>query len=223
MVGGFGRAEVFSFHATKVLTTFEGGAILTEDSELAERLRLMRNFGFAGYDLVVSWGVNAKMNEISAAMGICGLDCLDRFISANRRNYALYRERLSGIPGVRFYLHSESEPRNFHYVVLEIDEEKTGLSRDLLMKALHKENVLARRYFYPGCHRMEPYRSLYPGTSEGLKVTERLCEQVLVLPSGTAMEASDVSDVSGIIELCIANSMEISELVLRGSAGVSAV
>jgi dTDP-4-amino-4,6-dideoxygalactose transaminase len=101
MIGSFGQAEVFSFHATKFFNTFEGGAVTTNDDDLAAQMRLMKNFGFAGYDNVIYVGTNGKMSEVSAAMGLTGLESLDEFIAANRRNYAAYRIGLQGLPGVQ--------------------------------------------------------------------------------------------------------------------------
>src|SRR5207247_3514885 len=87
MIGGFGDAEVFSFHATKFFNTFEGGAVTTNDDELAEKIRLMKNFGFSGFDNVIYIGTNGKMNELSAVMGLTGLESLNDFVYINRRNY----------------------------------------------------------------------------------------------------------------------------------------
>ena len=95
MIGSFGDAEVFSFHATKFLNSGEGGAVATNDDALADRLRLMRNFGFAGYDQVVYVGTNGKMGELSAAMGLTSLDAIDEFIAENRRNHAAYFSRIT--------------------------------------------------------------------------------------------------------------------------------
>ncbi len=107
MIGNFGNAEVFSFHATKFFNTFEGGAIVTNDDELAERIGLMRNFGFAGYDDVIYVGTNGKMNEMSAAMGLTNLNALDDFVAANQRNYHTYRHELSDIPGLSLIQYDE--------------------------------------------------------------------------------------------------------------------
>ena len=160
MIGSFGDAEVFSFHATKFFNTLEGGAVVTNDDELAKKLRLMRNFGFTGYDKVSYLGTNGKMNEISAAMGLTSLESLDEFIAVNRRNYLRYREELRDIAGARVLTYDETESCNYQYIVLELDEAVTRIvSRDELWRILTAENVMARRYFYPGCHRMEPYRS----------------------------------------------------------------
>jgi dTDP-4-amino-4,6-dideoxygalactose transaminase len=101
MIGSFGDAEVFSFHATKFFNTLEGGAVVTNDDDLAVKLRLMRNFGFTNYDEVSYIGTNGKMNEISAAMGLTSLESLDEFVAVNRRNYICYREELRDVAGTR--------------------------------------------------------------------------------------------------------------------------
>lgn len=210
-IGGFGDAEVFSFHATKFFNTFEGGAVATNNDELAAKIRLMKNFGFAGYDRVVYLGTNGKMTEVSAAMGLSSLESLDQFIAVNRRNYLLYREELSGLPGVGVISYDERERNNFQYLVLEIDEEVSRISRDLLMEILHGENVLARRYFYPGCHRMEPYASYFPHARLLLPATEQLAGRVLVLPTGTAVSDSDIATICRIIRTAVTHGAEISE------------
>ena len=101
LVGSFGELEVFSFHATKFVNSLEGGAIVTNNDELAQKMRLMKNFGFLGYDNVGTIGTNGKMNEFSAAMGITSIESMDAFVTANRRNYERYTEELSAVPGVR--------------------------------------------------------------------------------------------------------------------------
>ena len=165
MIGNFGLAEVFSFHATKYFNTFEGGAVVTNDDDLAAKIRLLMNFGFAGYDDVISLGTNGKMNEVSAAMGLTGLESLDEFISTNRQNYNAYKTGLKDIPGIHLITYNETERCNYQYIIVEIDQDITGIGRDDLIRVLHAENVLARRYFYPGCHEMEPYRSDQPTSS----------------------------------------------------------
>jgi dTDP-4-amino-4,6-dideoxygalactose transaminase len=145
-IGGFGDAEVFSFHATKFVNAAEGGAVTTNDGELARRLRLMRNFGFVEYDTVVELGTNAKMSELSAAMGLTSLDAFDVFITANRRNYRCYQRELDDVPGVSLIRYDDAERHNHQYVVLEVTPEAAQKpSRDDLVAVLHAENVLARR------------------------------------------------------------------------------
>jgi len=206
MIGSFGAAEVFSFHATKFINTFEGGAIVTNDDKLADRVRLMKNFGFRGMDNVVYLGINGKMNEASAAMGLTNLEDIEKFIEANRRNYREYRQCLEGIPGIAVLSCDETEKNNFQYVVIDVDPRSATLSRDELLTILHAENVLARRYFYPGCHRMEPYRSIFPNEGLSLRETEEKAQRVACLPTGTAVRLEDVQAICGIIRLALENA-----------------
>ena len=216
MIGGFGDAEVFSFHATKILNSFEGGAVTTDSDELAGRMRLMRNFGFADYDTVIYPGTNGKMNEAAAAMGLTSLESLDSFIEHNRRIYHTYGRGLAGIPGVTLMDYDETNRNNYQYVVLEIDD--AGLDRDGLVRLLQSENVLARRYFYPGCHRMEPYRSLTPRVGESLPRTERLTRRVMTLPTGTGMSEEDAEGVCALIRLARENDAEVAARLARTPA-----
>ena len=211
MIGGFGLAEVFSFHATKFVNSFEGGAVLTNDDTLAAKIRLMKNFGFAGYDEVVYIGTNGKMTEVCAAMGLTNLECLDEFLTANRRNYSCYQAGLGGINGLRLLEYDGSERRNYQYIVAEVDGERTGLARDELVAVLHAENVLARKYFWPGCHRMEPYRSYFPYARLLLPETEQLAARVMLLPTGTAVGPGEIERVCEIIRTAITHSDAVRE------------
>lgn len=215
MIGGFGNAEVFSFHATKFFNTFEGGAVSTNDNELAAKLRLMKNFGFAGYDNVIYIGTNGKMNELSAAMGLTGLESLDEFIAVNRRNYEKYRKGLAGLDGIELVAYDGTGKNNYQYIVCEVHKDTAGLSRDTLMEILHAENIIARRYFYPGCHRMEPYRSYFPHSGLLLPNTERLAERVLSLPNGTAVGEDEIGKICQIIRLAVAHGPEIIKRMSR--------
>jgi dTDP-4-amino-4,6-dideoxygalactose transaminase len=212
MVGGFGDAEVFSFHATKFINSFEGGAVVTNDDALAGRVRLMKNFGFAGYDEVTELGTNGKMSEVAAAMGLTSLESMEEIIAVNRRNHEQYSLSLKRIPGVMLLQHDDpNASSNYQYIVLEIDETLAGVSRDVLCRVLQAENVFARRYFYPGCHRLEPYRSLYPHAGELLPHTENLSEKVLVLPTGTTVQPTDIARICGLIGFAIENAAAIAE------------
>lgn len=217
-IGQFGEAEVFSFHATKFLNTFEGGAVVTNDAALADKIRLMQNFGFRSYDDVVCSGTNGKMSEIAAAMGLTGLESLEEFIGVNYRNYQQYRRELEGVAGVRLLNYDAADESNYQYIVLEIDEAVTRISRDQLAAVLWAENVLARRYFYPGCHRMEPYRSLFPAAGQNLPHTEHLVRRVLILPTGTAVEPEQIRRICGIVRLAVCQGEALSRLLGHGEA-----
>jgi len=221
MVGGQGLAEAFSFHATKFFNTFEGGAITTDDDEIAARCRRMRDFGFAGVDLVVSLGLNGKMNEASAAMGLTNLEALPTFIEANERNHDLYRSGLEGMPGLTLVEYPQGERSNFQYVVIEVDERDFALKRDELQAVLHAENVLARRYFFPGCHQMPPYRDRV--LRAPLPETERLTGRTLALPTGTAVTAADVAEVCGIVRRAVAEAPAVRAAVATALAGDTVV
>ena len=197
-IGCFGACEVFSFHATKAFNTMEGGAVVTNDDELAEAMRLMRNFGFKGYDNVIHPGTNGKMIEVCAAMGLANLDGFDAIVEANMRNHAAYQAALAGIPGVRLLDYDPAERNSYHYIVAEIGPDCPA-SRDTIVAALHAENVLARKYFWPGCHGMQPYRDLFPHAGLVLPNTGKVAESVLILPNGLSLDSPAIATICDIV------------------------
>jgi dTDP-4-amino-4,6-dideoxygalactose transaminase len=222
MVGSFGHAEVFSFHATKFFNTLEGGAVVTNDSALAERIRLVQNFGFGpGYDNVVSTGTNGKMNEMCAAMGLTNLDAAAGFVEVNRENWELYSAGLADVPGVKVAGYNPAERNNYQYVIVEVDENAAGINRDGLVEVLQAENVLARRYFYPGCHRMAPYRWLYPEAGRRLRESERLSERVLALPTGTSMNAGRIEALCELVRTAVVNAPALRAAMAKRGMGTA--
>jgi dTDP-4-amino-4,6-dideoxygalactose transaminase len=206
MIGQFGTAEVFSFHATKVFQTFEGGAITTNDSELAQKLEEMRNFGFTGFDKVNRLGINSKMPEICAAMGLANLDSIKNILQTNKNVYENFQTYLKNLDGIKLLEYDPSESNNYHYIVLEVDEEKIGLTRDEILEILQKENIIARRYFYPGNHKMEPYNSMYPEVDAKLPNTNSIASKVLLLPGGNGISEEEIKKISSLLELILKNS-----------------
>lgn len=200
MIGKFGACEVLSFHATKFFNTFEGGAILTNDDELASAMRLMRNFGFSGIDNVIHPGTNGKMIEVAAAMGLVNLDAIDDVMAANRQNLTAYQDSLSDIQGISVLAYDGTERNNYQYVVLEVKQD-CPVTRDEIVNALRAENILARKYFWPGCHRMKPYRDLYPHSGLLLQNTEEVASRVIVLPTGTAITLNIIETVASVIRV----------------------
>jgi dTDP-4-amino-4,6-dideoxygalactose transaminase len=215
LIGRFGRCEILSFHATKFFNSFEGGAVLTNEDSLAEKIRLMRNFGFHGYDHVIYIGTNGKMTEVCAAMGLTSLESVEKFIDINRCNYDEYRRGLADVSGVTVMEYDEHELSNFQYIVCEVDKEAAELTRDELIQVLTAEGVLARRYFFPGCHRMEPYRSYFPHAHLVLPETEKLCRRVMLLPTGTAMNRDAVSQVCRIIRTAVAHAPTVKNQLAK--------
>ena len=207
-IGGFGTAEVFSFHATKCVNSFEGGAIVTNDDDIANEARLLQNFGFAGHDHVTRAGTNGHMSEASAAMGLTSLESMQDFIATNRRNYHAYREGLSAIAGLTLIPFGDDIAPNYHYVVIDVDQAKSGISRDLIHRVLWAENILTRRYFYPGCHRTLPYKDT--AGQQHLPVTDRLADSILCLPAGGEIGIEAIGDVCAMLKFIVSNAVAIA-------------
>ncbi len=208
MLGNFGSCEVFSFHATKFINCFEGGAVTTNDDGLAEKMRLMRNFGFKGFDNVIYLGVNGKMSEVCAAMGLTSLEAMEDIVAVNRRNYLTYCEELASVDGITVIPYEPTHKNNYQYVVIEVNPGVCSRNRDEILEALHAENVIARKYFWPSCHRMEPYRTTQPAAWKQLPETERVAARVIVLPTGQTVDELTVRRVCGIIRQA-ANTSEL--------------
>lgn len=209
-IGGFGNATVFSFHATKFINCFEGGAVTTNEAALAERMRSLRNFGFSGYDQVDYLGINGKMNEVSAAMGLGCLESLDDFVAANRCNFEAYVDGLTPTGRLQVLPSPAAERSNYQYVVAELSAESDSLTRDQLYDLLWNENVRVRRYFYPGCHRMEPYAS-EQRPAPRLPVTDAVCSRVLQFPTGTAITVEEVQRVCRLVSFLLDNAAAIRQ------------
>ena len=171
----------------------------------------MRNFGFVGEDEVSYLGTNGKMNEAAAAMGLTSLESMDEFIAVNRRNYECYARHFADVPGISVVAHGgTATAATISTSCSRSTTAARGIARDLLQALLRAENVLARRYFYPGCHRMEPYRTLYPHVGERLPHTNAVAARVLSLPTGTAVNPADVGRVCELIRFAVAHGGDIA-------------
>ncbi|MDC3336110.1 aminotransferase class I/II-fold pyridoxal phosphate-dependent enzyme [Opitutales bacterium] len=191
-LGGFGEAEVFSFHATKVFSTGEGGAITTNSDKLAEKLRLMRNFGFTDYDKTDHIGTNAKMSEFAAAYGLVHLDELDCIIKQNKKIHQAYLDEFSEFRELKFLNYTFPGKSNHQYVVAHVASE----NRDSLVEYFHSHGILLRRYFHPGCHRMEPYASHKQYQGLRLSNTEKISSEIVIFPTGTQITPSTIKEFS---------------------------
>lgn len=205
-IGGFGKVETFSFHATKVFSAAEGGCLTTNDDALADRIRAVRNFHLTEGKANVSLRINGKMTEAQAAMGLLALDDLPRNVAHNSSIWNVYRKRAADWRGVRFVDTAGGERSNFQYAVLEVDPANCPLQRDTLYRLLRTENVLARRYFMPGVHRTPPYCDEFRGV---LPVTDSLCARLLQLPVGAAVTTDSASTICDLVQFYLENSEEI--------------
>ena len=142
MAGSFGQAEVFSFHGTKFVNSGEGGAVVTNNDDIAAKIRLMKNFGFAGPDRVVYLGTNGKMSEFCAALGLTNLESMPDIIAANRKHYEHYRSELCGLPGISLVDYGSSEKANYQYIILEVDAQiRRPIARLALVRAARRERA----------------------------------------------------------------------------------
>lgn len=208
-IGRHGDAEIFSFHATKSFHCFEGGAITTQNSDLSSKVKKILNFGFAGFDEVKTIGVNAKMSEVSAAMGLSNLSGLEDTRNHSKQVYDIYKKRLANLKGIKLIQYDCNELANYHYVVISFDYKMIGISRNTLLRILHAENIIARRYFYPGVHKLTPYsqeRNILPNTDE-------LCKRVVVLPAGSNIAFDTVEKICGIIKFVTSNARELDNIL----------
>ncbi|MGU3480081.1 DegT/DnrJ/EryC1/StrS family aminotransferase [Methylobacterium sp. D48H] len=203
-IASYGDATMFSFHATKLFHTAEGGAVVTNDGEIKRRLELLKNFGIADEMTVKAIGINSKMNEIQAAIGLC---LVDEIVIEKAKRLALaetYRDHLGGIPGVTTSRVLDLETDSLQYYCLRIDQSLAEVSRDYVYDELKKFNVFARRYFYPLCSQYEPYRDFTDSRSDNLPVAHRVGDQVLCLPFYGHLGTANAQRICAIIRHIVA-------------------
>lgn len=196
----FGDLSILSFHATKVFNTFEGGAIICHDENMKHHIDNLKNFGFRGETVVEEPGINAKMNEVQAAMGLLQLKYIDNNIAKRKRVADLYREMLLGIEGITYLDDLPNVDHCYSYFPILINNEKYGISRDDLYEKLKDKNIFSRRYFYPLISRLNSYRALPSANPANLTVAEKIAESVLCLPIYSELRTEDVKMVLSTIK-----------------------
>lgn len=197
-IAQYGDLSMFSFHATKLYHSIEGGMLAFKDSGLTKTFNYLKNFGFKNETEVVMPGTNAKMSEMQALMGSLMLKYMDELVEKRKRVYEIYKERLSDVPGISFSPDPETNVTyNYAYVPILIDEQKFGKSRDALYAELKEYNVFARRYFYPLLNEFACYRSV--PISVPLDVAKRVSEQVITLPTYADLEEEAVQRICDIL------------------------
>lgn len=192
-VGTLGDVSCFSFHATKVFNTIEGGAACFRDPELGERLRNLKNFGLHGPEHVAAAGTNAKMNEFCAAMGLCNLRHVDEEIEKRRHAVQRYRQHLESIPGLRLNPAQKHVKPNYAFFPTIVDETVFGASRDAIFDALKQKGIHVKKYFYPITSAFDCYRGKYDpaATPAALRISRR----VLTLPMYADLAPEDVDRI----------------------------
>jgi dTDP-4-amino-4,6-dideoxygalactose transaminase len=195
----FGDLSVLSFHATKVFTTFEGGALVCQDKKMKQRIDFLKNFGFAGEVTVVGPGINAKMSEIQAAFGLLQLKYIEKVIKKRRSIVLQYRKKLLGIKGLSFFDDQKLVKHNYAYFPILINESEYGRSRDETYEKLKRNNIYARRYFYPLISQFPTYRGLASSSANNLPVAVKTSKRVICLPIYPDLKESEIEKVVSIL------------------------
>lgn len=198
--GSFGDASMFSFHATKVFHTIEGGAITTSDDELMDKLRKLKDFGIKDEETVDGVGANAKMNEFCAVMGLCNLRYVDGEIEKRRRVVERYRQNLSDVKGIRLLRVQKDVKCNYAYFPITVEEEEFGACRQDVFDALKQQDIHTRKYFYPLTSDMDCYRGMFD--SSLTPVAKKAAERVLTLPMSASLRIEDVDRICDIVRSC---------------------
>ena len=205
-IGTFGRAEVFSIHATKLVNGFEGGYLVTNDRELADRLIRARGFGISDEDQVSGFGINAKLNEIHAAMAMASLDDLPELVERNHKRYLAYRDLLDGVTGLTLRQFDEREQTSFKNILVRL-EEAWPLPRSDTLALLQAEGALARPYYAPPLHTRLTDFDTKAGT---LPVTEQVSREFVLLPCGDQMSVRDIRAMVDLLDFLAAHGEEIA-------------
>lgn len=196
-IGNFGDASCFSFHATKVFNTIEGGAVCYRDPDMGRRLYELKNFGIHGPEEVDAVGANAKMNEFCAAMGLCNLRHVDEEIAKRRAVVERYREHLEGVDGLRLNVQQPEVRSNYAYFPVVFDENLFGASRNEVMDALAQNGIGARKYFYPLTNTFECFHGKY--NVDATPVALHVAKRVLTLPLYADLSMEDVDRICKIV------------------------
>lgn len=201
-IGNFGDISMFSFHATKLFHTAEGGALSFADPNLKPRIDLLKNFGIKSPDEVVMPGINGKMNEIQAALGLLVLDYVHEEIEKRKCVIQAYKDLLGDVEGITLMHEPAGVTTSCQYSVIRIDEQRFGSSRDAVLNVLQEHNVIARKYFYPLCSEYTCYRQLPSSNPRNLPVAHEVVREVLCLPLYGGLLPSDVEKICEIVVSC---------------------
>lgn len=199
-IAQYGDMSILSFHATKVFNTFEGGAIVCHDERTKKRIDYLKNFGFADETTVIAPGINAKMNEFQAALGLLQLQYFEQFIVARGNVAAIYREQLKDMPGLTMLNKPDGLQENYAYFPIFIDEQLYGLSRDAVYQVLQDHDIYGRRYFYPLISQFPTYRELPSAKPENLPMAAGKTKAVICLPIYPDLDLAIVEKICAILQ-----------------------
>ena len=195
-----GDLSILSFHATKVFNTFEGGAIVSHAEEMKEKIDDLKNFGIHDEVTVKGIGINGKLNEVQAAMGLLQLKYIDSAIEKRKKITEIYREGLKVINGISFLDDMEGVKHNYAYFPIFIKEDEFGMSPDEIYNKLKQQNIFGRRYFYPLISRFSAYKELSSATPINLPIAEKISKEVICLPIYPDLNHADVERIIEILK-----------------------
>jgi len=213
LVGGFGDAEVFSLSPTKVLTAGEGGIVATNDDALAKNIRIGRDYANPGDYNCQFAGLNARMAEFNAILGLKGLETMEEKVISRNRLAEVYKQNLKNVPGISFQEGTPGSRSTYKDLSILVEPELFGLSRKILAECLDKENIRTKKYYYPPIHRQKFITSLFKVDENKLKVTNHVSENILSLPMFTHMEEKDIITICNAAKNIRAHSSEIQVLL----------
>lgn len=196
-IGSYGDASVFSFHATKVYNTIEGGAVAFSEHRIYEKLYNLKNFGIRGEEIVTEVGANAKMNEFAAIMGLCNLNHIEKAFANRKIKYEYYRNEFSYMQGIRLFDEKKEATRNYAYFPILI-EETYGRTRNEIYSFLRENNIYARKYFYPLTSDQVCFKNKYKNAELGN--ARKLANEVLVIPIYEELEMENAHNIVELIK-----------------------
>jgi len=197
-IGSYGDASMFSFHATKVFNTIEGGAVTFKESDnLTEKLLLQKNFGIKDQDHILQVSPNAKMNEFQAAMGLCNLRHINDEISKRKNVVKRYQYNLSNVSGITIWREQDNVTHNYSYFPVLFEKDIFGKSRDEILSKLAQNGIIARKYFYPLTNKFECYEQLYGYLQTPM--AEYISNNILTLPLYADLKLEEVDRICDII------------------------
>lgn len=199
-VGSFGDASMFSFHATKVFHTIEGGAVTTSDQHLMDRMYKLKDFGIKNEEIVDGIGANAKMNEFCAVMGLCNLNHIDEEIGKRKVIVERYRDNLEGLSGIKMLPIQKDVKPNYAYFPIIVEEDKFGADRQVIIDKLKENDIYTRKYFYPLTNDMDCYKGVF--NSDLTPVAKLIAQRAMTLPLSASLSIEDTDRICSIIRSC---------------------
>lgn len=208
-IAQYGDLSVFSFHATKIFNTLEGGAVSCKSKEICRAIKDLRNFGIRSEEEIVCSGTNAKMNELQAAFGLLNLSKVTKGINKRKKLYNRYVSNLNDIPGLLFQKINNDATYNYAYFTVQVSDNEFGLNRDDLYTCMRKEGVMVRKYFWPLCSNLHFYKASIFCKNKALSSANLISNRILSLPLHETMKEKDVDVISRTIRLCNTYSNKI--------------